>query len=336
MSKHIIIKSAKLFVAGLVLAVCALLGYRYWQHSQLFPSTDDAYVQSHIVNISANLSGRIASVRVKNHQAVHKGQLLFTLDPAEYQLAVNKAQAALANLKQTIKGQQQTIATAQSAVQEHNKLLATQQRQTQRMLNLAKQKLVSAKDADLSVTQLNNARAALASAKNALAAATAQAGDSQAQIKSAQDDIHKAQLQLSYTQITAPANGTIDNMDLRPGDSINAFQGVFALVENHPFWIIANFKETQLARLSIGQPVNVTIDMYPHEIFHGTISSISSGSGTSFSLIPPENATGNWVKVTQRFPVKILLDTIRALRIGASATVMVNTTHSTHHHLSKY
>lgn len=324
---RIFFKSTKLIIALLVLIVLIIAAYRYWQHNQQFPSTDDAYVQSHIVNIAPAISGRVVSVHVSNHQSVRPGQLLFVIDPLQYKLALSKAEANLRNLQQTIASQKQAIASAQAAVNEHQQLLQTQQRQTTRTLSLVQQKLVAAEAGDQALDQLNTVRSALASAKSTLANAKAAMGDSDAQIKAANDDINTAKLNLNHTYVSAPAAGIVNNLELRPGDTVNAYQSVFALVERHHFWLSANFKETQLLRIRKGQAANISIDMYPGHQFQGVVDSISTGSGSSFSLIPAENASGNWVKVTQRFPVKVLIqnDPNFPLRIGASAVVTINT-----------
>ena len=167
----------------------------------------------------------------------------------------------------------------------------------------------------------------MAAAKSSLANAEAALGDANAEIKTKQESIAQAKLDLSHTIVTAPASGHIENYSLRVGDTVNAYQSVFSIVEDNNFWISANFKETDVEKLKVGQPVTIKIDMYPKHHLSGKVMSISTGSGTSFSLLPPENASGNWVKVTQRFPAKISItnaDKNYPLRIGASTTVIVN------------
>lgn len=139
----------------------------------------------------------------------------------------------------------------------------------------------------------------------------------------------QAQLNLKYTHITAPTSGFIANLTLRQGDTVTAYQQLFALIDNQSWWVQANFKETQLTRIRPGQSATIKVDMYPRRTFSGRVMSISSAAGASFSLLPPENASGNWVKVTQRFPVKVLItahDPRYPLRLGASSTVTINTT----------
>lgn len=138
----------------------------------------------------------------------------------------------------------------------------------------------------------------------------------------------KAELDLSYTRVVAPKNGKIANLTLRQGSMVEAGAPLFALVETDEWWVKANFKETELARIHRGQPASIELDMYPGHSFHGEVQSINPASGTAFSLLPPENATGNWVKVTQRFPVKVMIknpDAAHPLRVGASSQVVIDT-----------
>ena len=154
--------------------------------------------------------------------------------------------------------------------------------------------------------------------------------NSNAKIKAAQAEVSNLKLQLSYTNITAPSSGYINNLNLRQGDTVAAFQPVFALVDDEHWWVAANFKETDLERIKVGQPATIILDMYPKHLYQGKVTSISTGSGSAFALLPAENASGNWVKVTQRFPVWVSIENSKPypLRIGASATVKINTTQS--------
>jgi membrane fusion protein, multidrug efflux system len=326
------LKSIKLLLAIVILLVICISGYKYWSHQQLFPSTDDAYLQSNVINVSPNISGQVIKVYVKENQKITKGEDLFAIDPKPYQVLLNKAKANMLNLKQEIDAKKQAIISAQSAMQAQQMQLKIQQRETNRTLSLVKQNLVAAQEGDQALDQLNVSKAQVSTAKSNLANAMAQAGDAEAQIKAANADINSAKINLNNTKIIAPAEGTVNNLSLRPGSAVNAYQTVFAIVEDKPQWISANFKETQLTRIHPGQKARVQIDMYPGRIFSGIVESISSGSGTSFSLIPTEQATGNWVKVTQRYPVRILLKTNpkqQHLRLGASANVTIDTTKNT-------
>ena len=151
-------------------------------------------------------------------------------------------------------------------------------------------------------------------------------GDENAGIKAARAALEQARKDLGETRITAPANGLLGEVDLRPGSYVNAGDPLFALVENDPVWVDANFKETDLPRIRPGQPATVSVDLLPGKTFRGEVEGLSPASGAAFALLPPENATGNWVKVTQRFAVRIrILDPVPELRVRASAEVAVDT-----------
>jgi membrane fusion protein (multidrug efflux system) len=159
--------------------------------------------------------------------------------------------------------------------------------------------------------------------------AQSQLDSAKAQLTAYESQLAQAKLDLQHTRITAPRAGIVTQFLLRPGNNIMASNTLFMLVEQEHFWIDANFKETQVARMQPGQPVKIILDMFPKHVFHGTVDAVSSASGAVFSLMPPENASGNWVKVTQRFPVKILIrdpDPAFPLRAGATATATIDTT----------
>lgn len=246
----------------IVVVLLCISAFFYFRHTELYPSTDDAYVNANTAQISAQVSGSVAAVYVENNQLVHKGQLLFTIDPRVFQYSVNKAQAEFQ--------------------------LAEKQAR-----------------AKVRGTAVINANLAVAKAS-----------------------LDQAELNLAHTNIYAPADGYLVNFSVRPGTLITADQPLFALIENQQWWVDANYKETDLARIRSGQTAKIVLASYPDHIFKGLVQSISSGSGSAFSLLPPENATGNWIKVTQRFPVKVLiLDPAPKfpLRVGATASVTIDT-----------
>ena len=318
---------AIIFALGLI----ASLGVWYMLHNERYPSTDDAYVQAHVVYIAARVNGKVNRVLVKDNQYVQKGQLLFSVDPRSYQIALNKAIAELANTQQQIAAAKSAVAAAKALVTQRKAQLINTQKNTRRILKLVKEKLAPVADGDAAISQLQVAKAALTAAKSQLAEATQQLGSpgtQNAQLRIAQATVAQARIQLNHTQIFAPSDGYLVNFNLQIGSVLTAYQELFALVKNKHFWVSANYKETQLDRIRVGQPVKINIDMYPDHTFNGTVQSISAGSGASFALLPPENASGNWVKVTQRFPVRIRIDNPSKqfpLRIGASSTVTVDT-----------
>lgn len=259
----------------------------YWHYSATHISTDDAYVNANVVQISTRVSGQVARLYVENNQFVKQGAPLFDLDAAPFQVAVEKARAQLAIAEATFKNAELT---------------------SNRTIKLAQLHVSSKQAEDDAVANLQSTAAS---------------------VKLAAASLAQAELDLSYTHVVAPEKGLITNMTLRMGNSVTTNQPLFALINNDQYWVDANFKETELQKIRIGQPVTINIDMYPGHVFKGYVASISGGSGTAFSLLPPQNATGNWVKVTQRVPVKIIisnLDPHYPLRIGTTASVIIKIT----------
>ena len=332
------IRQRTLKIAGIVVIIAALgiAAYAYLQYQKRYPSTSDAYIQANVVYVAAQVSGPVSEIFVTNHQYVSKSQSLLDINPQPFQIALAKAQAQLANTRQQIQAEQDAVKSAQASLKERQAQLVEAQKQSHRIRALVRKQLSSAAQGDKTEEQLQVAKAALVAAKNQLAAAMSKLGapgENNAQLRTAKATLAQAKLDLQYTHIKASTSGYLENFSLRVGSMVTAQQQLFAIIDNHQWWASANFKETQLARIHSGQPASITIDMYPDHRFHGYVQSISPGSGASFSLLPPENATGNWVKVTQRFPVKVIITDPSSkypLRLGASSTVTINTTGKQH------
>jgi len=318
----------------IIILVLVVGGYLYYQHKKIYPSTNDSYVQAHVVYIATRVSGKVSDIYIKNHQRVQKGQLLFRLDQTSFLIALSKAQANLENTQQQVRALQSEVVAANALVVERQAELNNIWQQTRRILTMVKKQLYAISLGDQAVSQLKVAKAALKSAQSQEIEAQQKLGapgQANAQIKAARANLAEARLNIEYTRIYSPGQGYIENFNLRHGSSVSAYLNVFALIENKKWWATANFKETDLKRIHVGQPASISIDMYPNHVFVGKVSSISSGSGASFALLPPENASGNWVKVTQRFPVRVSithLDPKYPLRMGASCTVTVDTSSS--------
>tara|TARA_R110000868_G_scaffold8205_9_gene42830 strand:+ start:7233 stop:8270 length:1038 start_codon:yes stop_codon:yes gene_type:complete len=323
-----IIKFSIIFV---VFAIIGIGGYFYWDYEVHYPNTDDSYVQAHVINVAAQVSGPVNAIFVQDHQAVTKGQLLFTIDPAPFQIAVAQAQAKLILAQQQVKSEEAAVNAAQGDLAQAVAQQVDAQKQNKRIKELVLKGNASKSDGDTAKENLDVAIAAIKAGKGKLRQATATLGtpgENNAEIQQAKADLNNAKLNLTYTKIYATHAGILDNFKVRVGTMITAQQDLFALIEQNQWWVDANFKETQLARIRPGMEASVVVDMYPNHTFHGYVQSVSGGSGAAFSLLPPENATGNWVKVTQRFPVKVMImdtDTGHPLRVGASAVVTVNT-----------
>lgn len=317
----------------LVFAILALIigGYTYWLHEKHFPSTDDAYIQAHIINVATQVNGKIATVSVKNQQAVKKGELLFTIDPHPFLIALQKAEANLSNTKQAIVADKNAVLAADALLAQRQADLVNARKNYHRVTPLVKKGFYAKAAGDQATQELTVAQQAVNAAKNELLEAKAklgQYGDGRADIEAAKSAIAQAKLNLSYTKVYAPADGEVAKFGLQPGQTVVAYQSLFSLVETNTWWAMANMKETNLERIKPGQTAIIHVDMYPGTSFHGVVASISPGSGSSFALLPPENATGNWVKVTQRFPVKVLIKDPNKrypLRLGASCSVSIDT-----------
>ena len=317
-------------VAIVVIAAAVLF---YMNHNKRYPSTDDAYVKANIVQIASQINGTVKSINTSDHAVVKKGQLLFQLDDRQEKLAVSQAQAQLQQAIQTYHANQMNVAASQAMVKEREAELVQAEAHAKRISALVKKKLYPPEQGDEATKQLNVARAALSASQKQLQQAKdelGKLGTENAALKNARAALAKSILNLSYTRVAAPADGYIANFNLRSGDQVSAYQNLFSIVADKEYWIEANFKETDVDRIKPGQSAKIKIDMYPEHEYHGSVGSISSGSGSSFSVLPPENASGNWIKVTQRFPIRINFKNINEfpvqLRVGSSAKVTVDTT----------
>ncbi|GEM77986.1 HlyD family secretion protein [Vibrio superstes] len=318
--------------AVILLAVCGGMAY-YWHYSNLHPSTDNAYVHGKTVSIAPLVQGRITQVSVDDFQFVNMGDHLISVDSQPYQIAVKEAQAAYQAALQQNKSQESGVNAAIAQLNEAKANLLNAQKTYKRTQVLVDKKLVPIQQADTDRTDLADAQARLHAAQASLQQAIdAQGGkgDKSAAVQQAAARLAKAELDLSYTEISAPFDGYVGDVKIHLGTFVATGQPLFPVVKQYGQWVQANFKESQMPRLSEGQPVSIKVDMYPDAVWHGKLAKISPASGTSFSLLPPENATGNWVKIGQRFPVKIVITDDLAskpiLRIGSSTQVTVDTT----------
>lgn len=321
-------KTIQYSIIVIILIGLCIGAYLYWSHSKLYPSTDDAYVQANVVHIAPQVSGKVSEVLVSNHQRVTQGQPLFNIDPTPFKIALQKAEANVVNATKQMDAMQESVTNAKAQVAERQAQLINTQQQTERTLKLADKKFVSQSEKDIAISNLNVAKAALNAAQSQLDEEQQRLGAAKASIKVASTQLDQAKLNLQYTRLYAPANGYLMLMTLRKGSEVTAYEQVFSLIEDQQWWINANFKETDLNRIKPGQKATINLDIYPKHTFQGIVQSISDGSGAEFSLLPPENATGNWVKVTQRFPVRVNISDLNSnypLRVGASATVTINT-----------
>ena len=315
---------------AIALALLALLGgIAFYHYAGLTRSTENAYINADVVNVAAQVSGRVIDVHVADNQHVRKGDPLFDIDPEPFAIALSRAQADLALAKQAARQDSAEVSVARAQVVQIESDLANARANYARDKELVSQHFLSQQAADDAQTKSQSLQAVLeqARAKLTKALATPQQPDERGDVLKAQAAIEQAKLDLQHTHVTAAQDGQISNLTLTTGSLVAAGEPLFALIASNSFHIDANFKETELPGIHPGQDVDITIDMYPGQHFKGTVESLSGGTGTAFSLLPPQNATGNWVKIAQRVPVRIKfaqMDADHPLRIGATATVTVH------------
>jgi membrane fusion protein (multidrug efflux system) len=382
------------FLPGLVVIILLGLifgGGYWWFYLRGRVSTDDAYVMAHTASISTRIDGTVSEVLVDNDEPVKEGQVLVRLDPRDYQVAVDRAQAVVAKMDADIRASEINLELVdrqtQGQVQAAEAVLGEAKKQeevrSQNREQLEKQRMAAEaeltyaertfnryeqlyregtspkEERDKAVTAYKKAQADLEGVKHEIAGSrdameasrknTAQAAanlevarsdvqkvaiarhrlDSlRAQKKEAQANLEEAALHLSYCTIKAPISGHIDQRSVQVGDRLKTGQPIMAVVPLHAVYVEANYKETELERVRPGQPASVEADIYPGYVYHGRVFGIGAGTGAAFSLLPPQNATGNWIKIVQRVPVKIVFDqplpAEYPLRVGLSLEVTID------------
>jgi len=333
-------------LAGVALA--ALLGAGFWGHDywttgRFEVSTDDAYVKADSTTIAPKISGYIGAVLVRDNEPVKAGQVLARIDDRDLRVALDQAKAevaaahaAVASKQAQLDAQQSLIDTARATVEVDKANQTFAEQDNDRYTNLARTGYGSVQNAQAAIAKIAAARAATDRDTAALAAAQKQvdlikADLAQARATVAHDEAvqRQAELNLSYAEITAPVDGVVGNRTLRIGQYVQAGTQLMAVVPLAGTYIVANFKETQLTGVKPGQAVEVEVDMYPGVKVEGHVDSIAPASGQEFALLPPDNATGNFTKVVQRVPVKIVLDAGHGLagdlRPGMSVVPTINT-----------
>ena len=323
-------KIVKWSLAAVVLLAGIGFAVHFWRLSRMYVSTDNAYLNANRIEMAAQVSGPVRALWVRDQQTVKYGELLFQIDPQPYQLAVDEAEAQLEMVNQSNSQNRAAVAAAQALVAQRNAELRNAQSTEQRAIELTRQKLISKQSAETTATEAATAAAAVRASQANLEQATSalgKAGAQNAAIRAAAAKLAQAQLDLAHTRITAPASGLVANLELRPGSMVQQGVPLFTIIGDNEYWVDANFKETELRRVKPGQEARVVMDMYPKHEFKGVVQSLSGGAGQAFSLLPAQNATGNWVKVTQRVPVRVQIldpDANYPLRIGTTASVRVH------------
>ena len=331
-------KNKAIFILPVIIGLGAFFGIKTYIHSLNYESTDNAQIETNTLPVISRVSGYVDSISVLDFGDVKAGQLILQIDDNEYKLAVKQAQADLlsamadlsvaqSNLNNS--GANSDVVKANSDVQKTRLDKAKMDLARDEALfkegSITKKQFEDSKsnyETTLKQLDANNQQLVLANSQNVTS--NAQIEKAKATVELRQALLDQAQLRLSYTKIYSTINGKIGKRNLERGQFIQAGQNLMTVVSNDVFWVIANFKETQVEHLKLGQQVNVEIDGYPDTEVKGKIESLSEATGARFSLLPPDNASGNFVKVTQRVPVKISIENIKEVQVILKAGMSVD------------
>jgi membrane fusion protein, multidrug efflux system len=314
----------------------AVFGTAYYFAEEPYVSTDDAFVRAAKGSVNARVAGQVVEIAVKDNQRVQRGQLLFQLDPEPYRIAVDQAEARLASARLQINELKATYRQQLAEIQSASATEDFDEREYARRKALVTDGWTPREVYDQADMNLKVARQHVASTAQQIANTVAAldgdpniAVDRHPTVRTAKAQLDQARLDLSYATVYAPDDGIVARVDdLQVGDFVNPGAAVFSMMSSRRIWIEANFRETGLTHMSPGQEAVLDVDAYPGRTFTAHVVSMSPGTGSDFAVLPPENATGNWVKVVQRLPVRLELDKIdpnRPLFSGISVTVRVDT-----------
>lgn len=341
-------------ILGALLLAGGIFAAKTYLHAQHYEETDDSQIEENISPIIPRVAGYIADIRFRENQPVKAGDTLVLLDEKDLSIKVLQAEAALQNAEANVAAVQANVRsasansqTASSAIETAKSTLAAAkvrvwkaEQDFERFKKLIADKATTQQQFDAAKAELETAQAQLETAKNQLSTAQKQEAASKVQIQSTETqvsvalanvaqkkaDVEYAKLQRSYTVLTAPASGITSKKSIQIGQYVQAGQSLFSVVGEKDTWVVANFKETQLQKMKIGQAVDIKVDAFPDVVLHGTIESMSGATGAKFALLPPDNASGNFVKVVQRVPVKIVFSENNPIIASLRAGMNVHTT----------
>jgi membrane fusion protein (multidrug efflux system) len=327
-----------LLLLGVPLLVAAAALYFYAQGGRHL-ETDNAYVKAHIVAVSAEIAGRVSEVAVRDNQAVAQGQLLFRIDAVPFETALASARAKLASARTDVASLRADYRVALADAAESEERIRFLGLQLERQRRLREQGMVREEAYDEARHNLETARAHRTALQERAARGLAGLGgdtklptERHPRVLEAQAALDSAALELARTRISAPTAGTVSNLKLQPGMNVTRGVAVFSLIQAGEPWVEANFKETQLAGMRVGQVARVVADAYPGVEWRARVNAIAPTTGAEFALLPPQNATGNWIKVVQRVPVLFAIEPAEAaaadrpaLRAGMTVSVSIDT-----------
>jgi len=320
-------------LASLVLLGGAAFALHWFLHGRYFESTDDAYVNGDVVQITSEVPGTVLALHVDDTEPVHAGKVLLQLDPADARIALANAEADLARAVRQVRGLFAQRQELQAQVEQREQAERTAADDLQRRGKLIADGAISAEELSHARDAVTTTRANVAAAREALSQTIAQIDGTtiadHPQVLAAAAAVRNAALALRRTEILSPMSGIVARRTVQVGQRVAAGTPLLAVVPLEDVWIDANFKEVQLARMRAGQPVEVTTDLYGRRVkYHGHVVGVAAGSGSAFAVLPAQNASGNWIKIVQRVPVRILIDPqelkAHPLRIGLSTSVRVD------------
>jgi membrane fusion protein (multidrug efflux system) len=335
----------KIRIVVLLLVALAALGFglRWWLHGRFIESTDNAYIRADITSITPRVGGEIVEVAVQNNQRVNKGDLLLRIDSADYEARLANAKASIAQREAALAANTEQQALQLTLVAEARAALAASQAEATRLQRewtradtLVKEGVASHQRLDTATAanksahaQVERSAAGVKAAQQQIAALEADRARIAAELEAAKAGLKLAELDLAATELRAPRDGTVGDLAARLGERVNGGLRLLSIVPLEAVYIEANFKETQLTVMQPGQQVKIEVDAYPSQALVGHVQSVSPASGAEFALLPPDNATGNFNKIVQRVPVKIVFDGFGELagrlRPGMSVEVEVDT-----------
>ena len=328
-------KTRNLFLWVLGPAVVLLVGGYMYLISGRYVSTDNAYIEADHVIIAPQISGRVTEVLVRENQAVKAGDVLFRIDSQPLEIAAARMRAQMDTVGSLLDAARNGYTSAQADLRSAEEALRINERQFERMQEMRTKGLIAQKDLDDASNNLASARgkrdsdvAALARAQNLIGGLPTTPNDQLAGYKLVQAQFEQTKLDLEHATVRAPIDGVVGKQSLQPGDFLAMGQAAMPLVATKALWVDANFKETDLTHVGIGQTATVEVDTYPGRKWKAHVASISPASGSEFSILPAQNATGNWVKIVQRIPVRVVIDDQGQgpiLRAGMSAIVEIDT-----------
>lgn len=327
---------ATVLVALVGPVVAAGVGSSLYLAGGRYVATDNAYVKAEKIAVSSDISGRVVKVLVELDQPVSRGQVMFRIDPEPFRIALERAEARLAASIQDIDLLRALFEQKVARLKQAQGDLIFHQQTYERQDKLTKSGVVSRSGMDTAERNVRNARDQVAIAEQEIAEVRAKLGGQPERPTAEHPSVREARalrdqaaLDLTRTEVRAPVAGIVTNFDLQPGEYVTVGNVVFSLVGTDDIWVQANYKETDLTHVSVGQRAVVHVDTYPDLTFQGKVVSISPATGAEFAVLPPQNATGNWVKVVQRLPVRLRLDPQAgaALRAGMSVVVEIDTGH---------